>query len=417
MNAIAPAFGCAAGGSSFAAALDRVLSLAPNKLPPETVALANCVGRVIAMPAIAGSDLPRFDQSAMDGYAVRCADLTPGASLPMTGRTAAGQAACRLGPFSVHRILTGAPLPQDANAVIAQENVHRRGDHIEIGRVPAPGTNVRQKGEDIRAGQLLIPDGTLLDWRHIAVLAAQGIAAVSVRRQPRVTLLSSGRELRATGQALAPGEIHDSNLPMLMALLTASGSMVLPMAIVADDAGAMRSALQVAAEGSDLVLTTAGISVGDEDHVRDALRDLGGDLPVLSVAMKPGKPLAAGRLGNAVFIGLPGNPQAALAGAIAFVRPLLARMVGMQDTPRLQARAAFDVRRKPGRTEFIPARLRQAEACLWAERTGPDGSGRFAPLLEASGLAVLSAQDADIRHGDILAVIPFSPRTMTGGVL
>ena len=192
--------------------------------------------------------------------------------------------------------------------------------------------------------------------------------------------------------------------------------MVCPMAIVADDPEAMRSALRTAAEDSDLVLTTAGISVGGEDHVKDALRDLGGDLAVLTVAMKPGKPLAAGRLNGAVFIGLPGNPQAALAGAIAFVRPLLARMAVTDEPVPLLAHAAFAIRRKPGRTEFIPVRLLQQEACLWAERTGPDGSGRFSPLLKATGLAVLSAQEADIRRGSILDVIPFNSCTVTGGI-
>jgi molybdopterin molybdotransferase len=416
MNAIAPAFGCAAGGISFEAALDRVLRLAPSKLASETVTLSDCVGRIIAAPAMAGADLPRFDQSAMDGYAVRCGDLTPGVSLLVAGRTAAGEAPCHLNLSGVHQILTGAPLPQGADAVIAQEDVHRHGDHIEIARLPTPGINVRQLGEDIRAGQLLIPEGTRLDWRHIAVLAAQGVETVSVRRRPRITLLSSGRELRAAGKTLAPGEIHDSNLPMLLALLTANGSMVRPMAIVADDPEAMRSALRTAAEDSDLVITTAGISVGDEDHVKDALRDLGGYLAVLTVAMKPGKPLAAGRLGDAVFIGLPGNPQAALAGAIAFLRPLLARMAGTEEPVPLRAHAAFAIRRKPGRTEFIPVSLHQQDACLWAERTGPDGSGRFAPLLEAFGLAVLSAQEADIRRGSILDVIPFNPSAVTGGI-
>lgn len=369
----------------------------------------DCAERVVAAPFMARSDLPRFDQSAMDGYAVRCDDLTPGAWLPVTGRAVAGDAPGRLDPGGAHRILTGAPLPDDADVVVAQENVYRQDDVIEIATVPPAGTNVRRHGEDIRAGQRLIAEGTVLDWRHIAVLAAQGVSAVSVRRRPRVTLLSSGRELRTPDQNLSPGQIHDSNLPMLVALLRASGAAVRPMAIVSDSAAAMRSALRRAALDADLVITTAGISVGDEDHVRDAVRDLGGNLAVLSVAMKPGKPLAAGRLGNAVFIGLPGNPLAAVAGTIAFVRPLLAHMTGTIPPAAFRAHAGFDIRRKPGRTEFILARLRQHDACLWVERAGPDGSGRLAPLLEATGFAVLSAQDADIRRGTMLDFMPFMP--------
>ena len=408
MNAISPAFGCTVGTLSFEDALGRVLSLSFGKLPSETVDLLDSVGRVIAEPFLARSDLPRFDQSAMDGYAVRCANLTPGVLLPITGRTAAGETPGVLDDGGAYRILTGAPLPEGADAVIAQENVHRHGDFIEVrGVVPAAGTNVRRRGEDMRIGKALIAEGAILDWRHVAVFAAQGVSTVSVHRRPRITLLSSGRELRTPVQHLGPGQIHDSNLPMLVALLRNCGATVRPMAIVADSAIEMRAALQRAALDADVVITTAGISVGDEDHVRDALHDLGGDLAVLSVAMKPGKPLAAGRLGDAVFIGLPGNPMAALAGAMAFVRPLLAHMTGTAPAAPLRVHASFDFRRKPGRTEFIPVRLRQQGACLWAERVGPDGSGRLAPLLSATGFAILSAQDADIRHGTLLEFTAF----------
>jgi len=409
MNAITPGFGCTTGAVSFEAALERVLGLMPGTLPLEQVGLLDCLGRIIAEPFLARSDLPRFDHSAMDGYAVCGVDLTAGAWLPVTGRFAAGTAPGSIRPGCAHRILTGAPLPKDADAVIAQENVRRHGRLIGIGQVPAAGTNVRRQGEDMRCGQPLIVAGTTLDWRHIAVLAAQGVSTVAVRRRPRITLLSNGRELRSPGQELASEQIYDSNLPMLVMLLRASGAAVRPMAIVADDAAAMQAALRSAAHEADLVITTGGISVGDEDHVREALRDLGGDLAVLSVAMKPGKPLAAGRIGDAVFIGLPGNPIAALAGAIAFVRPLLARMTGTASVAPIRAHAGFDIHHAPDRTEFMPIRLSQHGACLWAQRVGPDGSGRLAPLLNASGFAVLGTQEADISHGTLLDVLPFMP--------
>jgi molybdopterin molybdotransferase len=407
MNAIVPAFGCSDGGIRFDEALQRVLSLAPTTIGVEELQVDECVGRVIAGPFEARLDLPGFDRSAMDGYAVRGADLTAGTWLPVTGRTVAGEGPARLHPGSAHRILTGAPVPDGADAVIAQENVQQQDGILHLGAVPPPGTNVRRRGEDIRAGQRLIEPGITLDWRHVMVLAAQGVRSVWVLRRPLVTLLSSGRELRGPDTSLAPGQIHDSNLPMLAALLRASGAIVRCMAIVEDDAGAIRSSLRRAAIDADLVLATAGISVGDEDHVRDALRDLGAELAVLKVAMKPGKPLAAGRLGDAAFIGLPGNPQAALAGAIAFVRPLLARMGGTAAPATIYAHAAFGIRRKPGRAELVPVCLRQRNACLWAERTGPDGSGRLAPLLKATGFAVLSGGNTDIHDGDVIGVIPF----------
>jgi molybdopterin molybdotransferase len=409
MNAIVPVFGCATEGVPFDIALARVLGLVAEKLGIEAVPLAACAGRIIAAPFDAWLDLPGFDQSAMDGYAVCCADLMSGACLEMTGRTAAGETPGRLAPNNAHRIFTGAPVPVGADAVIAQERVHHENGLLQINAVPPVGTNVRRRGEDMRIGQRLIAEGTRLDWRHLTVLAAQGARSVAVRRRPRVTVLSSGRELREPGHSLAPGQIHDSNLPMLAALLRADGAIVRTVTAIADEAAATRTALLNAAIGADLLLTTAGISVGDEDYVRDALLDLGGDLAVLKVAMKPGKPLAAGRLGDAVFIGLPGNPLAAVAGAVAFVRPLLARMMGSADPATACARAGFDMCRKPGRAEFIPIRLQQLGASIWAERTGPDGSGRLAPLPVATGFAFLSAGMGAIHHGQEIEVIPFEP--------
>jgi molybdopterin molybdotransferase len=409
MNAIAPISGCSGTGMPFDIALGRILGLVTGALGVEHVSLHDCVGRILAVSLEARLDLPFFDQSAMDGYAVRCIDLADDLRLPVIGRTTAGERPGVLHPGSAHRILTGAPMPDGADAVIAQECVHHENGSLQISAVPLIGTNMRRRGEDIRVGQRLIAEGTRLDWRHLTALAAQGAQSVAVRCRPRVAVLSTGRELQEPGRSLAPGQIYDSNLPMLAALLQADGAIVRPVTAVADKAGATRDALLDAAVNADLVLTTAGISVGDEDHVRDALLDLGGDLAVLKVAMKPGKPLAAGRLGDAVFIGLPGNPLAALAGAIAFVRPLLARMAGTADPATERARAGFDMCRKPGRTEFIPVRLHQQGASCWAERTGPDGSGRLAPLLEATGFAILAAATGDIRHGDEIELFLFRP--------
>ncbi len=400
----------------FEDALERVLRLVSAPLACENVPLTFGVGRVLAEPFGARLNLPGFDQSAMDGYAVCSSAVTAGMALPVTGRTAAGEAPSHLAGAGAHRILTGAPIPHGADAVIAQENVHRDGDVVHVERVPPAGTNVRRRGEDIRAGDELIAAGTTLDWRHLTVMAAQGASGVAVRRRPRVSLLSSGRELRGLGESLAPGQIHDSNMVMLASLLTAWGAEVRPMSVVADNALSMQTALREAADHADLVLTTAGISVGDEDHVRDALQTLGGDLAVLKVAMKPGKPLAAGRLGGAVFIGLPGNPMAALAGAVGFVQPLLARMAGTSAAGPLRAFAGFDMRRKTGRAEFIAVRLVQRDASVWAERAGPDGSGRLAPLLTSDGFVFLPAGTGDVGAGDKLAAHPFVPCAIKPGL-
>ncbi|MBS0562692.1 MAG: molybdopterin molybdotransferase MoeA [Proteobacteria bacterium] len=411
MNAIArdgTILCCDAGGVPFDEALARVLALAAGPLPPETVALAAAPGRTLATDIRAWLDMPRFDASAMDGYAVRTGDLMPGARLAIVGRTAAGEPPGTLAFGGAHRILTGAPLPAGADAVIAQENVACDGATIGIAAAPLPGANIRRRGEDIAGGQALIAAGTRLDWRHVAVLAGQGFPAVPVRRRPRVALLSTGRELREAGGRLSPGEIHDSNLPMLAALFAGWDAEVRTRPAVADDAAAISAALAEMAANVDLIVTTAGISVGDEDHVRDALSGLGGNLAVVKVAMKPGKPLAAGWLGDCRFIGLPGNPLAALAGAVAFVRPVLGRLSGSAMAEPLRARASFAMAHRPGRTEFVPVRVGQHEACVWVDRIGPDGSGRLSPLLRASGFACVPEWHGDVRWGEMLDVATFA---------
>jgi len=414
VNAILPISGCLEEGMAVAEALRRVLDLVAAPLPDETVSIADCAGRFLASPVRARFDLPGCDQSAMDGYAVRSAELLPGAMLPLTGRSVAGSAPVTLAPGAAHRILTGAPVPIGADAVIAQEHVRLDGQTVSFGAPPPSGTNIRRQGEDIRAGDTLIRPGQRLDCRHIAILAAQGLETVLVRQRPRVALLASGRELLPPGATLAAGQIHDSNTPMLAALLTEWGAVVRTRAALADDADAIGAGLAEASAAADLVLTTAGISVGDGDHVRGAIEKLGGDLRVLNVAMKPGKPLAAGRLGGAVFIGLPGNPQAALAGAAVFVRPVLGRLAAASMPPVLHARAGFALQRRPGRTEFIPVSLSQNGACLVAQRSGPEGSGRLAPLLAADGLMMLEPWHCDLRAGEILPVLPFSDRVPAG---
>ena len=408
---IASGSGCIPGGLPFQDARDRILGLVDRLLSEEAVPLAFCVGRVLSQPIIARIDLPGFDQAAMDGYAVHEVGAHLGTIMPVTGRTAAGEPPSHLALGSAHRILTGAPLPAGSDTVIPQENIRRNRGLVTVTVMLPAGANVRRRGEDVRSGTELISAGTKLDWRHIAILAAQGIDVVQVRRRVRVTLLSSGRELCNPGEAPTLGQIYDSNLPMLSALLVTWGADVRAQPVITDAVLPLQEALENAAEGADLVLTTAGISVGDEDHMREALQALGGDLAVLKVAMKPGKPLAAGRLQKAIFIGLPGNPQAALAGAVGFVQPLLARMAGTNPAAPLCVRSDFFMRRKLGRTEFVPVRLTQRKASIWAMRTGLEGSARLAPLLTATGFALLEPSTSHVEQGDFLDVLPFLPES------
>jgi molybdopterin molybdotransferase len=266
-----------------------------------------------------------------------------------------------------------------ADRVVVQEDARVSEGKLFVNAAPPSSANIRRQGEDVRTGDVLIAAGTVLDWRHQTVLAAQGIDTIAMRRAARVAVLSTGNELSAPSDP-TPGQIHDSNRPMLAGLLTAWGANVRTTLVARDDPSALRSAFQRTAADADIVVSTGGVSVGEEDHVHAAVREAGVRVAVLNVAMKPGKPLALGRLGDAVFLGLPGNPQAALAGAVGFVSPLLARMSGTMPPAPCFARSRFAVRHKPGRSEFVPVRLRAPDGCLWAEVLGPRGSGRLRPI-------------------------------------
>jgi molybdopterin molybdotransferase len=403
MNAIHPGLECAVGNVAFEDALRGLLCLVPAPVPFRPVRTGACLGRVLAETVVARRDLPGFDQSAMDGYAIFAADAARQKFLPVIGRTAAGQAPGRLVTPGAYRVFTGAPIPLGADCVVVQEEVQLIEEKLILDAAPPRGANIRRRGEDVRIGDILISAGTVLDWRHQTMLAAQGIQVVAIRRAVRVAVLSTGNELSTTSD-LAPGQIHDSNLSMLAGLLSAWGADVRTTVTSRDDRTAMRAAFQYIAEDVDLVVSTGGISAGEEDHVRAVLHEAGGRAAFLKVAMKPGKPLVFGRLGNAVFLGLPGNPQAALAGAVGFLTPLLARISGTMPPAPCFARSRFAIRHKPGRSEFVPVRLRAPDGCLWAEALGPRGSGRLRPMLDADGLAFLRADQGDIGPGNIVSV-------------
>src|ERR1700761_7128674 len=270
MNAIPPGLECAVGNVTYEEALQRLLRLVRGPVPSRLIETAACCGRVLAQAVVARRDLPGFDQSAMDGYAVLAADAAKNEVLPLIGRTAAGEAPGRLDTPGAYRVFTGAPIPSGADCVVVQEDVQVIGGNVVLDAAPPSGANVRRRGEDVRIGDVLIAAGTVLDWRHQTMLAAQGISTVSVRRAARVAVLSTGNELRAAPD-LAPGQIHDSNLPMLAGLLAAWGAEVRTTVVARDDPTAVRAALQRIAADADIVVSTGGVSVGEEDHVRAAL--------------------------------------------------------------------------------------------------------------------------------------------------
>lgn len=379
----------------------------------ETVPLARAKGRLLAQPVTARGNVPPFDNAAMDGYALNVADLSGDGPwhVEVASRIPAGGAETRLAPGTASRIFTGAPLPVGATAVVMQEEVTRDGDTICIARRPTAGQNVRRTGEDMRAGAELLPAGCRIGAREIAVCAAAGQASVDLRRPLRVTLLVTGNEVKAPGQGLGSGQIWDVNTPMLTACLAGPSVDTVTVEHGADSALAMRAQLARLACEADLIVTTGGISVGEEDHVKPAFAALGGTLHFSGVAIKPGKPVSFGTLGNACWLGLPGNPLSAFVTWQVFGTALLRRLSGSNEDPpaRRHVTLGAPVRRKPGRCELRPARLAGFDAAgrevaLFESATH---SARVARLPDADGLLFLPADAEALPEGALVEFLPF----------
>lgn len=390
----------------YADALARLLQEARPVDEGETVLLAAAVGRVLAEDVTSTIAVPPADNSAMDGYALRIADLAT-EPLPVSARIPAGRPAEPLIPASCARIFTGAEIPAGADAVVMQEQVRVEADgRIRFPESPRPGQNIRPRGQDIAEGSQVVAAGTRLQPVHIGLLASVGQVSVKVRRRLRVALLCTGDELAEPGQALAPGQIYNSNRPLFTALLHQAGCEVLDLGRVPDRREATLQVLAMAAEsGADLILSTGGVSVGEEDHVRAAVQSLG-QIDLWSIAIKPGKPLAYGRIGTCAFIGLPGNPISGLVTYAMLVRPYLRRCQGLNlGLPAPQRLAAAFARPRPGdRDEFLRVRLND-EGRL--EAHPQQNSGVLSSAAWADGLAMVPA-GATVSPEQSLAFYPFS---------
>lgn len=395
---------------SFETARHAAVALAQPLNRQEDVPLARAAGRILAATIEAPCALPPFDQVAMDGYALRLSGKkgVP-LVLPISGRTCAGDKPDVLAPGTAHRVMTGAALPSGADTVVVQEHVTRRGDLVQFGLDVEPGSHIRRVGEDVKPGTTILRPGCVIGWAEIALLSALGIATVSVARPLQTAIVVTGSELRRAGEPLPSGAIYDSNGPMLVAMLEAPYAHVSKLT-VRDDPTAITHALESLAESADLVIVTAGMSVGEKDHVRDAVVRAGGQLDIVKVAMKPGKPLAFGTLGGAYFVGLPGNPQAAAFGAVAFVRPMMTALLGQAPARRITAEIAFAYPRMPDRTELLPVRLSVEQGRLTAYRSGSGGSHRMMPMLSANAIAVVPDASTPAEVGTLLEVLPFDQR-------
>jgi molybdopterin molybdotransferase len=374
----------------------------------ERVRLRGARGRVTAADLKAPVDLPPFDNSAVDGYAVRHADLRADADskLAIAGRLTAGAPAdIALKPGQAVRIFTGAAMPAGADTVFMQEDVTVDGDQVIVPKGLQLGSNRRLAGEDVPAGHVALPAGTVLEPQHIALAAALGIADIEVRRRLKVAIFSTGDEVVEPGAPRGGAAIYDANRYLLSELLERLGAVVTDLGILPDDAQALARALQAAAAGHDLVVTSGGVSTGEADHVRSAVERIG-SLVFWRVAIKPGRPVAMGVIrgtqGSAAFIGLPGNPVAVFVTFVRVVKPLLRRLSGArpQSLLPLPVRAAFAYRKKKDRREYVRvALLRAADGELEAVKHPQDGAGILTSLTETDGLLEFPEDVTSIEPG------------------
>jgi molybdopterin molybdotransferase len=378
----------------------------------EEVALDQALGRVLAAPIVSTIDVPPWDNSAMDGYALRLADLQgERRRLRVAQRIPAGGWGRELEPDTAARIFTGAPVPPGADAVVIQEVCSREGDEVILNELPAkPGANIRRAGEDIRAGSTILTAGVRLQPQHLGLIASVGVAKVTVHRRLKVALFATGDELAMPGDPLGPGQIYNSNQFTLGGLLQALGCELIQLGRVADTLEATCEALARGAAAADLVLASGGVSVGEEDHVKPAVERLG-SLALWKVALRPGKPLAFGHIGATPFLGTPGNPVSLFVTFCLFGRPFILKQQGVREgllpTP-ITARAAFDWPKADKRREFARARLAPgpdgvAEVSLYPSRS----SGVLSSVVWANGLAVIP-EGHTLRAGDPVQFLPFS---------
>lgn len=396
---------------SFDEALSRLLATAVAVADSETVPTQAARGRVLAAPLVSAIAVPPLDNSAMDGYAVRCADVpAAGTRLRIAQRIAAGSVGHTLAPGTAARIFTGAPAPAGADAVVMQELCAHEGDDVVINVLPHHGQAIRRSGEDIAPGAEVIAAGTRLGAAHLGLAASIGVAELKVFRRLRVALFCTGDELTMPGEALKPGGIYNSNRYTLHALLEGMGCVVADLGNVPDQLEATRAALRSAAQENDLILTSGGVSVGEEDHIKPAVTAEGA-LDLWQIAIKPGKPLAFGsvrkKVGDgetAAFIGLPGNPVASFITFLMLVRPFILTAQGSAYTPPRGLLLPADFSWKGDkRREFLRTR-RNADGDL--ELFANQSSGVLTSCAWADGL-IDNPPGQSIQPGDLVRFIPF----------
>ncbi len=379
----------------------------------ETIALGEADGRVLAQPLIATVALPSFNNSAVDGYAVRFADLAAKGDtvLSVRGRvTAGGSAKGVLATMTAVRIFTGAPMPDAADTVFMQEDVTLIGDKVVLPSGLKRGANRRLRGEDIASGAEALSAGRCLTPQDIALAAALGTTQLQVRPRLRIGVFSTGNEVTDPGEVLAASGIYDANRHMLMAMARRAGAIPVDLGILRDDAASLAGALRKASAACDLILTSGGVSTGEEDHVKTALSSAG-SLVFWRIAIKPGRPVAMGVIEGTPCIGLPGNPVAVFVTFAAIVRPLIAQLMGTSPPLlyRMPVTSGFDYIKKAGRREYVRVSLSAAEGSQFiAAKHAQDGAGVLTSLTRTDGLLELPYDMTTLVKGETVAFLPYS---------
>lgn len=395
-------------------AISNMLEQVIPVVESELIELEEAFGRVLAQDVISNINVPPNDNSAMDGYAMRCEDLTHNQQLELVGTALAGV------PFKQKvlagqciRIMTGAVIPQGADSVVMQENTEATGNSVIFKQIPEFGNSVRKAGEDIQQGQVVVSKSTKLTPAYLALIASVGIAEIAVIRQIKVGIIATGDELTPPGQPLVDGAIYESNRYALTALLNTFPVVLFDFGIVKDDKNDLKTVFEQAANHCDLVLCCGGVSVGDADYVKEILDDLG-TINFWKVAIKPGKPFAFGQLngqlGNAWFCGLPGNPVSSYVTFEQLVTPVLDKLTGQTylPTPYFVAKAACLIRKRPGRADYQRGLFyRDEQGELWVKPNGKQGSGIMSSIANANCYMVLEQDAGDVQVGESVKIQTF----------
>ena len=395
------------GLMSVETALGILLKRVPSPPQMETIALSQALGRVLAEDVVSSVDVPPADNSAMDGYCARLTDIQPGKVLPVSQRIPAGAVATPLQPGTAARIFTGAELPENADVVIMQENAEQTGDGILIHESPSLRQHIRPQGQDIQTGSVILTQGSRIRPQDMGLLASVGVNEIKAYRPLKVAIFSTGDEIVEPGQHLEKGQIYNSNRFTLIGMIQHFGWEVLDLGIIADDLEATKIALQQATQ-ADLIVTSGGVSVGEEDHVKHALDALG-EVQLWKLAIKPGKPFTFGHVQGTPFMGLPGNPAAVLMTFSILCRPWLLKAQGAAnlDVLTVQAKARFSIRKPAVRQQYMQAQLTLDESGQQASLYPNQSSGVLSSASWANAVVVVPPNTV-VAEGDSVNVIPFN---------